>query len=367
MTISHEPNFSSPNISSSDNLAPVETATPAPQTVTGTDVSAMAGTDAGAIATAAAAMPENDAPGAIGSGTISSQTPAMAQPTRTHFGLSNRRYNATAPQPAQPAFVGAPDYFNQAAGDIILNEQHSNKRNKLLIICVAIFAVIVALLVVIILMRSSKTIPDQSTNREISEEIIDDAMNIRHLEARYNEIARGDIDIYAIMEEGYCDEIGDGISSYNVLKPKITDYVKKFGDNYEHLDEFKKIESALLKEDIFSGLDSRCRDVVDYVSGKSSGVSEEYGEKYKNAAIKLKNAYSFKIPSGLSCPEEAEVVVPACQEYWKKRSERKELLLQSNKLIKDDIFGIKDSIGEDAQGGKMLFELTEKLNNGAIK
>ena len=91
MAISHEPNFSSPNISSNnsnDSQTQVEPTTPEPQVVTSSDISAMASTDAGVVAAAAAAMPETDARQAISSASNVSNNAAYVRP-----GYRNRRHS----------------------------------------------------------------------------------------------------------------------------------------------------------------------------------------------------------------------------------------------------------------------------------
>ena len=130
--------FSSPNITPENNSTlfgpDIE---PVREAITSTDVAAMAGTDSGKVAAAAAAMPENDAPAAVSSG-----EPVNAAPNSySRTGLRSRRYHG-APQQQSASFEGAPEFFNQAASDIVLNYDQPRSRKKPLIIALIIVLLI---------------------------------------------------------------------------------------------------------------------------------------------------------------------------------------------------------------------------------
>ena len=151
ITVPNGSNFSSPNISSTD-VNPVEPAPQSQQAITSSDISAMANTDAGDVAAAAAALPENDARGVISSGAIVSQ-PATAQPTHSHAAFTSRRFNATSPSSATSS-ANIPDFFAQATaaqesvslyGDGTDKPRGGNIRIKILVGLVgAIILVVVA-------------------------------------------------------------------------------------------------------------------------------------------------------------------------------------------------------------------------------
>lgn len=167
-------NFSSPNISSSDNQTPVDTVTPTQQDVTSSDISAMAGTDAGVVAAAAAAMPESDGRQAI------SSTPSVSAPStsRTRLGFSNRRFNQAAAQQSAPSFAGAPDYFNQAVSDLpVDNSSQGNKKKLIALVGLVIAVVAVVVIAIVVVPMLIKPYPDGMTadiiKSELPEETID--------------------------------------------------------------------------------------------------------------------------------------------------------------------------------------------------
>jgi hypothetical protein len=106
----NNPVFSSPNISSGDDSSN-DTNQIDSQTITSQDIAAMAGTAAGDVVAAAAAMPENDAKTAI----TSSTTPSSASSTSHLF--SNRKFKDSQNTSAPTRFAGAPDFFNEAVAD----------------------------------------------------------------------------------------------------------------------------------------------------------------------------------------------------------------------------------------------------------
>lgn len=94
--IPQSPNFSSPNISSADDAPKQDLSSePTQQAITSSDVAAMSGTDAGAVAAAAASMTEDDAPVAVSSGAITGSTQKGAQPAGAHFNFGTRRYHGS--------------------------------------------------------------------------------------------------------------------------------------------------------------------------------------------------------------------------------------------------------------------------------
>lgn len=151
----NNPNFSSPNITPSSAPTPNgATAEPTGQAITSSDISAMAGTNAGAVAAAAAAMPENDAPATVSSGVISSSTREPSA-QRSRFGLNSRRFHDSSSTQAQQTssfFSNTPDYFSQAANNMQVADNAAGKSKKPFIIAgaVALVAIIVVLAIIFI-------------------------------------------------------------------------------------------------------------------------------------------------------------------------------------------------------------------------
>lgn len=166
-------NFSSPNISSSDNQTHVDAATPTQQDVTSSDISAMAGTDAGAVAAAAAAMPESDGRQAISS-TPSASTPSAS---RTRLGFSNRRFNQATAQQSAPSFAGAPDYFNQAVSDLPVDNPSQGNKKKLIALVGLVAAIAVAVVVAIIVIPMlNKPYPDGMKPDDVRSKLTQDSI-----------------------------------------------------------------------------------------------------------------------------------------------------------------------------------------------
>lgn len=93
-SIPQTPVFSSPNIASNNEPAqPNLDAEPIPQAITSSDVAAMSGTDAGAVAAAAASLVEEDAPAAVISGATAKAAPTSnRQASGARFVFGSRRY-----------------------------------------------------------------------------------------------------------------------------------------------------------------------------------------------------------------------------------------------------------------------------------
>lgn len=222
------PNFSSPNISSSNNPAPTEPVAPTPQTVTSADISAMAGTDAGAVAAAAAAMPENDAQSAISSGVISSQSSIATQPSRSRFGFSNRKFNA-AQQQARPAFAGAPDYFNQAANNTI--EPKKSKRKIYIIGAIILVISVLLVLIVVLLAPSLSETAASRDGKKVLEKINEEQfISLVDLEKTFDELSNGaeadNADIYDYLTN----------KTYSEYRKKVEN-VEKLSNELKSLDD----------------------------------------------------------------------------------------------------------------------------------
>lgn len=122
------PDFSSPN-ASPDNTQPIQPATPPDSTAS--------------VAAAAASLPGEDPSQPAGIISSGDTTPASARP---RFGFSRKFKPQSDVQPAKSAFKNAPDYFNQAVGDIVLADENAvaqkKKVKKIALIVVAALVVI---------------------------------------------------------------------------------------------------------------------------------------------------------------------------------------------------------------------------------
>ena len=159
-TMPQNPVFSSPNNDANSAPTPVQGQPINPSSANG------------AIVAAAAAMPEEETPAPISSGAIiSSQEPSANVTSRQHL-FSNRRFKASnsAPQqPAAPVFAGAPDYFNQAAGDIVIANETTQKSSskKIFIIVAIVVAALFLLLLAVFGMQHSQRLANYSKARKV--------------------------------------------------------------------------------------------------------------------------------------------------------------------------------------------------------
>jgi hypothetical protein len=164
---SNNPNFSNQNLPSNAASNLGATNDSMPHAITSSDIAATAGTEAGVVA-AAAAMPENDARQAI-----SSAPTSTGASSRSRFNFGNRRYNSNSTPTTQPSpiFAGAPDYFNQAAGDIVLEGNKPERGNgikKRMVVILGIVAVIGALIFTLVFIAKPSSKKD---SLEITEKI----------------------------------------------------------------------------------------------------------------------------------------------------------------------------------------------------
>ena len=140
--IPQSPNFSSPNISSGDDLTQQNQDTePTPQAITSSDVAAMSGTDAGAVAAAAASMTEDDerTDAIVSSGSFSRPT------------FTNRRYS-NAQETTQKPFSFAVEN-QQGGGSIVINNSDYDvkprSRKKLIVGALALVILVAAAVILI--------------------------------------------------------------------------------------------------------------------------------------------------------------------------------------------------------------------------
>lgn len=130
------PGFSSPN-TSPDNPAPIRPAAPA---------DSQPAQPAASVYSAAASLPEEDP---------SQPTQAISSggPTRPRFGFSRRFKDQQPAQPRTAAFNNAPDFFNQAVGDIVVANDNAvaqkQKTKKFIILSAAVLGVLAIVLVVV--------------------------------------------------------------------------------------------------------------------------------------------------------------------------------------------------------------------------
>ena len=352
------PNFSSPNISSGNGLAqtPVNATTSTPQPITNSDISAMAGTDAGAVAAAAAAMPESDARRAI------SSTPAAssAGSSRSRFGFGGRKFNASAQQPVgQPAFAGAPDYFNQAAGDIAINNSQADNGKKKFIIIAAVAVIVILIVVLLVFMMPSAKKDEMAEMKpsEVDSYMFDDATRVAVLEEYYSRILSGNADLYELNKDDFCNEIKSGVDSYSSLKNKIERYIKYRNDNFT--DQFKDIYSHMNSEKRYDKLGEKCVAAREYIKGNSSDI-EGYGENYVSALKKVaetKKSYEAvekKYRASACRNEDLEYIPSECRAINEEEKQLEKDVRSTAQLIKNDILGAYSYDKDEVVGSKIL-------------
>lgn len=141
------PNFSSSN-TSPDNVTPIQSATPAePGQPTAPQQSA-------SVYSAANSLPGEDP---SQPSQVISSGPAKGAGARPHFGFSRKFKDQQPQQPRQAAFSNAPDYFNQAVGDIVIADENAaakkQKTKKIALIAVAALAVLGGALAVVLVIN----------------------------------------------------------------------------------------------------------------------------------------------------------------------------------------------------------------------
>ncbi len=234
--VPNSPNFSSPNISTGNNeeLTAAVSAQETEKAITSEDISAMAGTTAGAVAVAAASMTESDAPEAVSSGAaITSNSSDDVASSRTRFGLSGRRFHANETKKSSaPVFAGAPDFFNQAASDIVINSPEEKKSKTPLFIGIGVVAVVIAAVVGIVLLapKNVKSPAEKLVDLQVAtEETIE---SVKMYERVVEGAKAGDIYLSTL----YVDE-----GKYNQEKERIEGYLSKIKDYRKKLDDAKTI------------------------------------------------------------------------------------------------------------------------------
>lgn len=257
-SMSNNPNFSSPNISSGNEPTPIEPAATTQQAITSTDIASMANTDAGAVAAAAAAMPENDSLGAISS----APTAVSTRTAQSRLGFRSRRFNASTSQQTN-AFAATPDYLNQAINDSYANDAKPKSKIKFIIIG-ALAAVIVIVLCVIALtsVNNGKLVTE---GKEIASKMDDEAIeDILYLEDAFTRIS-------SVSKEG----------RENIMNMFREETYASYTDKIEKVAKM----SASLNELNADKYSNEYKEILKTAQNKLSEASEKYNDylnHYKN-------------------------------------------------------------------------------------
>jgi uncharacterized protein YukE len=320
------PNFSSPNISAGGVQPSFPTNTePIQPAITSTDVAAMSGTGAGAVAAAAAALPENDAPATISSSPAAAPV-STAQRSRFNFGAN--RFHAKESQPAAPTFAGAPDYFNQAAGDIYLeNEYQENKGNKkkLIFIIAGVAVAAIAVLCLVIFGISPST---PKNNVEVAEGIFN----------------AQDVKAVAQMETLYRHVITNESKSADVINLEGKDKLVKGSQAYRRiLDELSKNKDAvksITKDVDINGLVNTMNATISIYEKSSEELSAVVDSLANN-----NDDYESKV-SG-DAKTSAQAYVKAYREYEKNAKEKKSCKKTNDTSVSDVCDGYDDALNKN--------------------
>ena len=356
--IPQSPNFSSPNISSANSQAPSNPVSPAPQAITSSDISAMAGTNAGSVAAAAAAMPESDAPTAVSS--TPSAPISSTQHSRFNFGAN--RFHAKESQPAAPTFTNAPDYFNQAAGDIYLdNRYQGNKNNKkklIIVIAAGVAVVVIGIIGAISLMGSGgigggKVLTAKDAKDKFNR---DDALAAFDLDREIEKIYRGEEDDEVLFDETYYKMMTDGYKAY----AKIAEALKGYSDieGEDSLGRDKKVEEVaenmqknqpVYKElvDKFKIIYSAKSDGVSKLDNLSDDTSKNEAKKYITTVIEyedfIKKRYNA---NGCNVEPDDMTLYPAiCETISDELNEYEDNIAMTGEKMKNIIIGDTDISG----------------------
>ena len=308
----NNPNFSSPNIASNDASMPLGTEVePTQQAITSSDISAMAGTDAGAVAAAAAALPDNDAPTAVNSGVISS-SPEPAAPQRSRFNFGSRRFhgaNSQSQQQTSTLFSNAPDYFSQAAGDIQIDNGVKSDNKKKFIIG-GIIAAVVAVVILAIVLLPKGTVAERAVKlRDLAKEYSSD---VNLFEDSFEHAAKDGFRLNGnrVTEDQYNSNKDKYTTSYN----RVKEFRQKL-NNYSDLDVADNGTSNNLKEQVEklkSALDGRMATYEAYSKIIPALYYAYYTEASDEAIKELEASYNS---------ENMKKVGELIKNYYSKRAE----------------------------------------------
>lgn len=350
--------FSSPNITPENNSTlfgpDIE---PVREAVTSTDVAAMAGTDPGKVAAAAAAMPENDAPAAVSSG-----EPVNAAPNSySRTGLRSRRYHG-APQQQPASFEGAPEFFNQAASDIVLNYDQPRSRKKPLIIALIIVLLIgggiAGFFIYSAIVDNATTLTAEKAKQLLTR---DDALAASNFDDEMMEILgeRKNDDI--LFDAEYYQKMLDGYGAYSKVSSALTGYKKVEG--VDELGRAAKVEKVAknMKDNlpVYREIIEKYKIVFSAKAGGlerlndiSDSTSREEAKKY----IEAVNGYNDFIKNRYEankCNDESEGAVysPLCKEIAQELNEYEENIGMDGVKLKKILVG---SLNEEGAQDKAI-------------
>ena len=361
--MSNNPNFSSPNISSGNEPTPIEPAVATQQVITSTDIASMANTDAGIVAAAAAAMPENDTRQAIGSIPTASQSSA-AHP---RFGLSNRRFNPSAAQSQPTAFAGAPDYFNQAANDIVLNDaQQNNNKKKILFIIAGVAVALVVVVCLVIFGGVQSSSPKNSV--EIAESIFNskDVNSVAKMETVYSHVISGESRSNDVLTLDSQNTLKNGAEAYR----RILDELSKNKNSVKSIIKDVDVESIVnkMKEnvDLYEKSSASLSAVIDSLANNDDSYESKIDSSAKDLAKSYVDAYrNYQKNASAkksSCKSDLAVKTPVCDAYEDNMDKYYSVMKKSALVHKILIGDNKDKI----QKGLVSSDLTKiysKLNS----
>ena len=364
--MSNNPNFSSPNISSGNEPTPIEPAVATQQVITSTDIASMANTDAGIVAAAAAAMPENDTRQAIRSVPTTSQSSA-AHP---RFGLSNRRFNPSAAQSQPTAFAGAPDYFNQAANDIVLNDaQQNNNKKKILFIIAGVAVALVVVVCLVIFGGVQSSSPKNSV--EIAESIFNskDVNSVAKMETVYSHVISGESRSNDVLTLDSQNTLKNGAEAYR----RILDELSKNKNSVKSIIKDVDVESIVnkMKEnvDLYEKSSASLSAVIDSLANNDDSYESKIDSSAKDLAKSYVDAYrNYQKNASAkksSCKSDVAAETPVCDTYednmdkyysvMKKSTLVQKILISDNKdkiqkgLVSSDLTKIYSKLNSDKQ------------------
>lgn len=361
--MSNNPNFSSPNISSGNEPTPIESAATTQQSIASTDIASMANTDAGIVAAAAAAMPENDTRQAIRSVPTTSQSSA-AHP---RFGLSNRRFNPSVAQSQPTAFAGAPDYFNQAASDIVLNDaQQNNNKKKILFIIAGVAVVLVVVVCLVIFGGVQSSSPKNSV--EIAESIFNskDVNSVAKMETVYSHVISGESRSNDVLTLDSQNTLKNGAEAYR----RILDELSKNKNSVKSIIKDVDVESIVnkMKEnvDLYEKSSASLSAVIDSLANNDDSYESKIDSSAKDLAKSYVDAYrNYQKNASAkksSCKSDLAAETPVCDTYEDNMDKYYSVMKKSALVHKILIGDNKDKI----QKGLVSSDLTKiysKLNS----
>lgn len=287
--IPQSPVFSSPNITSNDNQAQFDQGIEeVSRAITSSDIAAMSNTGAGTVAAAAAAMTESDARPAV----ISSASQGGS--SKTHANFSGRRFRAKESQPSSgTVFAGAPDYFNQAASDIYIDNSQPRKTNKKKFIVLGIAAIAIVVGVAIFFTMQPGTMFDKRSDAEKAAAAFktEDVTYISRLESLYRHIVSGETRSSDVFVTEEYNRINEGLEAYKRVYNELKTNKESISRAVKGVDLNSILDRMSANLSIFESNIAEYTSIYNSLKNNDDGYLDKVSESNKEKAKEYVSAY----------------------------------------------------------------------------